>query len=395
MDPFSANCSKLRRFIAEHLGITSVTMLVAFLVMASLAALVASSDLACSSPTSTTPTPTLTPPPPHGRLPTPTPSPTPAPTLLPSVTLEEPEDGSYLDCGSEVTLRWSCPGVLQANAYYRLSVKGQAPSLFHHTVYHREDHFTLPALSPGEYNWAVAIVRSTDPDKYELVSEESEWRSFEIAPPCPVVHAIWPTSMVQATGGPVLVSGENFTHSLTLTIGVPLQMTSVNSTTITATIPMTLEIGEYPVIVKDSSGAGVSSVSFIVSELPLPPPTSTPSATPMPMPSITRTPIPPAYPPPILGGIDIFGCSLTFHWSWAGQLAEDEYFAPGVGIGAPGESRTWTKETQYGWILTEPGEYVWEVAICRGDPETHICNQLAVSERGSFTLLGCGGKDRP
>jgi hypothetical protein len=384
MDPFSANCSKLHRFIAEHLGITSVTVLVAFLVMASLAALVVFSDLACSSPTSTTPMPTLTPPPPHERTPMPTPSPAPAATLLPPVTLEEPEDGSYIDWGSEVTLRWSCPYVLEVKNFYRLDVwrKGLSSFPFPPT-YHKENCYTLANLSPGIYNWAVATVHSIDRDKPVLLSEESDWFSFEIAPPTPVVHSVSPTSTVRGTIVLMTVTGENLTPSLVITIGdVALRTTPVNSSMITASVPVTLEVGEHRVGVKDSTGKGIWSGSFTVVEPP------------MPTPSVTRTPRPPAYPPPVLAAVDMFGCSLTFHWSWARQLAEDEYFGLRVGIGAPGESRTWTKETQCMLMITEPGEYVWEVAICRGDPEVHICNQLAVSEQVSFSFMGCG-KDRP
>jgi hypothetical protein len=123
-----------------------------------------------------------------------------------------------------------------------------------------------------------------------------------------------------------------------------------------------------------------------------PSPAPTPTATPTPSPSaVPATPVRRACPPPELAGLDIFGCDVTFHWTWDGELAENEYFAVRVGIGAPGESRTWVKGTQYTLVLTEPGEYVWEIAICRGDPATHVCDQLAVSEREGFSFVGCGG----
>jgi hypothetical protein len=256
-----------------------------------------------------------------------------------------------------------------------LQRRGQGPHVF---FYLKEDHFTLPALSQGVYNWAVAIVRSIAPDKYEPVSTESDWYSFEIAPPTPFVHSISPTSTVQGAGVPVVVSGENLTRSLAIVIGdVTLQTTFVDSSTIAATIPVTLEVGRYPVGIEDLIGEVVWSGFFTVLRPPAP------------TPGVMHTPIPPAYPPPELGGIDIFGCSLTFYWTWTGELAEDEYFAPRVGLGSPGESRTWTKEIEYSCTLEEAGGYVWEVAICRGDPETHICNLLAVSERGGFWFSGC------
>jgi hypothetical protein len=105
----------------------------------------------------------------------------------------------------------------------------------------------------------------------------------------------------------------------------------------------------------------------------------------------TATPTP-AYPPPELTGLDIIGCSIAFKWTWPNTLAHDEYFAVRAGIGTPGESRTWTKSPEYTLITEDAGEYVWEVAICRGDPDTHICEQLAVSTQGVFEFRGCGGK---
>ncbi len=131
-------------------------------------------------------------------------------------------------------------------------------------------------------------------------------------------------------------------------------------------------------------------------------PTNTPTRTPTDTPTPTGTPMATATPagrptllvptplsPPELTGLDIMGCNVTFKWAWSRELAEDEYFALNAGIGTPGYSRVWTKETQYTLVLTEVGEYVWGVDICRGDPGTHVCEQLAVSEWGVFSFGGC------
>jgi hypothetical protein len=367
MNPLSRNCSKLRRFIAEHFGVASSTVPAAFLVIAGLAVSVILSNSACRSPKVIGPTPQrVRPTPIPTDIPIPTAPLTPTLELLPPVTLEEPEDSARLSCESDVELRWSSSYALETEDYYRLKIEGQNSSLIHLV----EDHFTLPPLSPGKYNWSVAIVRSTAQNDYELVSEESEWYNFEIAPPGPVVRGISPMSTIRGTSVAVVVSGENFTHSLALTIGVPLQAAFSNPSTITATIPITLEVGEYPVIVKDSTGQGDSYVSFTVSEPPTPVSTARPR-----------------HAPPMLTGVDIFGSDVTFHWSWTGELADSDYFALRVGIGIPGESKTWTKETQASWRFTGQGEYVWEVAICRGDPAAVDCSgdkQLVVSERGTF-----------
>jgi hypothetical protein len=258
-------------------------------------------SFACNGPT---PTETQ---PPHIRTLTPTfidtPSPTasltPSSTPFPHVTLTGPENGTEFDWGSEITLRWSYPYGLQDEEYYRLRGQAKGPRSF--LFYHDEEHFTLPDLSPGEYEWAVAVVRSIGEGMYVLVSEESDWWRLTAAPPIPVVHSISPTSTFKGTSVPVVISGENFTHSLALTISVPLQATFVNSSTITATVPMTLEVGVYPVIVTDLNGKGVSYAVFIVKKRPTP--TPTPVVTCMPTPSPTAPPEPihtpePTEPPP-------------------------------------------------------------------------------------------------
>jgi len=91
------------------------------------------------------------------------------------------------------------------------------------------------------------------------------------------------------------------------------------------------------------------------------------------------------------------GCNVTFKWDWSGTLAEDEWFAVNVwreGIDPP-YSVTWTKERQYTYSLSDGGEYSWEIAIYRGDPATHEWEELAVSERGVFSFVGCSAPPPP
>ncbi len=143
---------------------------------------------------------------------------------------------------------------------------------------------------------------------------------------------------------------------------------------------------------------------------PTPTATATPTstATPIPTPTPTsirvtptRTPMPPlpTYASPVLEPVSIIGCNVTFKWSWSDRtLASDEWFAVRVGIGEP-HSVAWVKEQTYIYSLqqqcTQPGDYSWEIAICRGDPNNDgHCNQvdgteLAVSGRGSFGFGGC------
>ena len=374
------NRPKLFKTFAWYSLVATGDSLLPFLIMLGLMIVVPLSSSACSnpSPLPTTPSPT-TPPPfdPYTRVPTPPPE----PTRLPPVMLKEPKDGSYFDLGSEVRLCWSCSDGLQPGEYYRVGVHaaGTDYTRFHNTT---EEQHLLTDLSPGEYDWGVDIVRPRR-RRYEPVSQECARYHFEILPPNAVVHSISPTSTVQGASVPIIVTGENLTRSLVVTIGdVTLRTTPVSSSTMTASVPITLEVGVHRVDVEDSTGQSIWSGAFTVIE----PPTPTPS--------VTRTPILPAYPPPDLGGVERVGCSFTFHWSWARELAKDEYFALRVGIGASGESRTWTKETKCGLVLVDSGEYVWEVAICRGDPDTHVCEQLAVSRQDTYQSPGCT-KQRP
>jgi len=120
---------------------------------------------------------------------------------------------------------------------------------------------------------------------------------------------------------------------------------------------------------------------------PPPPPTDIPTPTrAVPPGPATDTP----YPPPVLDFGGIIACNVTFRWQWPGTLAENEWFAVRVGRlpDAP-HSQTWIKELQYTYALSESGDYVWEVAICRADPATFVCDQLAVSERETFSVGEC------
>jgi len=388
MNLSSGSDSNLYRFIAGRLHITSTAMPAVLLVITGLASLVVLSISACGSSVSETPqrtrpvtertsTPT---PPTNAPTPTATPIPTaipiPTPMPHPTVVLQEPKEDEYVDCGPEVMLRWSAPHALETDECYqvRLWAAGRIRSLFSHTT--TEDHFSFSSsdLSPGAYNWAVAIVRSVA-GTYELVSKESTSYHFHVPPPTPVVRSISPASTRKGTPAPVVISGENFTHSVALTIGVPLLVTFVNSSTIQATVPATLEVGEYEVIVHDWRGKGApSDVFFKVKQ------------------DVTPTPY---YPPPQLMGIDVMGraCIVVFKWSWPGVLAEDEWFAIRVGkVPDIPHSQNWTKDCQYSFSMYtldgEKGEYDWEVALCRGEPSEARCQHLSVSKREFFSLPG-------
>jgi len=394
MDQLNQHFNRLRRSVVERLGITS-TIVPALMIMTCLAVLAIFSGISCvptQTPPNVTPVPIITSTLVISATLTPTPpTPTLTPTLLPPVTLVEPEDDTCIGCGSRVLLQWNWFRVLETAERYQLRVweVGQTPDLLYLTT--TEDQFELPTsdFSLGDYDWAVDVV---DPATRKSVSKASRPSCFHIVPPPPVVRSISPASMVRGTGVQVLISGENLTHSIALTIGVRLSVTVVNSNTITATIPTTLEVGEYPVIVQDLRGRGDSSVLFTVEE-PTPTPSPTPSPTATPSPTVIPSPTPYWYPPPTLTGNGIVGRNVTFRWDWSGVLAESEWFAVRVGK-CPDipHSQYWGKEREYVYSLCtlggDSGDYVWEVAVCRGDPTEERCRQLIVSERSVFSFGG-------
>jgi len=406
---FSYDRDKFGASNTGRLGIASTTRSATFLVIACLAALVILSNLSCHpEPTHTLPpvvatTDTLTP--------TITPAPTDTPTLTPSptpphplVTLAGPEDDFYQDLGLEVLLRWSWSHFLERDEYYQLRVKAKEQESF--TLYHtKEDHCHLNSLLPGEYRWAVSTVRSIVTDTYEPVSEESEWRHFHILPPAPVVLGISPTSMVEGGDVQVVVSGENFTPPITLTIDVPLHIIDVAPQAITATVPATLTVNEYPVIVQDSNGRVVSStVSLLVKEKepPQPPPPPSPASASCNLPSVIPM-APPGYnpgnacvitpcaPAPQLVGPDdgaqlTAGSTVEYKWTWVCCLPPGWKFAVRLSAEDPPHSWQYIDDPAYvscqggmstvhypikldpetlDRLTTIPGTYYWNIAVTR------------------------------
>jgi len=379
MSPLNHILSIFRKSIVERPGIASTAM-PAFLIIACLAVLIALSSVSCypypTPPAYTRQTPTRTCTPTLAARPTMTATLTPSPTMRPPVTLVAPEDHVYVDCGSPITLRWSWPHGLEADEFYLLRLWGVEQTLGLFSITTTEDQFELSTsdFPPGAYNWAVAVVNSTT---HEPVSKESKSFHFHIVPPPPIVYSISPASTLRGTSVPVVISGENLAGSVALTIGIPLQVTFVDSSTIIATIPMTLGVGQYSVIVADQRGRGASTAFLTVKE----PPRSTPT---------------PAhgYVPSQLVGISIIHCNVTFRWDWPGVLADDEWFAVRAGkLPDIPHSQCWVKEQEYTYSLCtlggSSGDYAWEVAICRGDPSEGRCDQLAVSERSIFWFGGC------
>ena len=316
----------------------------------------------------TTPTPTTSPTSPPTDTPT-QPSDTTPPILLPPPTLEEPENDDCLDCGSEVTLRWSLPYALHGEECYQLRVqeaKEQEPACH----YPKENSFSLPTSpSPGEYSWVVSVVHPTGGDEYVPVSEESTSYTFVINPP-PIVHSISPTSTVQGISVTVVISGENLTLSLTLTIDdISLQTTLVDSSTITATVPIaiTQDVDEHTVIVEDSTGNIVWSGSLTVEK---PPTVEQPPST---------SPIIYSAPTLLEPEDDAhFNEGFWARWQWQGEFGENEYFALRVyPRGEAFHSLTWTRDQAYHVALYgEPeGDYCWHVVVLRGtgpEPENWV-----------------------
>lgn len=219
-----------------------------------------------------------------------------------------------------------------------------------------------------------------------------------IAPPSPVVHSISPPSSTQGISVSAVISGENFTLPLTLTIDVPLQANVVNSRTITATIPKTLRTGEYTVTVINSNGRGQSFASFVVNEPPTP---ETPSP-PVPRCWNPQTPVPaapPGYDPhtacvvtpcapapelvePPEGAQLTLSSKVYFRWTWICCLPPGWKFAVRLSSNTPPDSWQYVDGPCEGGAssgyyqieispdapesrITAPGTYYWNIAVTR------------------------------
>jgi len=419
MKPLYSKYSQLREPIIVHSYTLRSAIRVVFLVMAYLTVLTVFSSFSCSSPVPTPPTATSTP---HRRPPTRTPS----PTLHPPVTLMEPKDDACIDCGSEITLCWDCPYNLEPDEYYQVRLWTKEQDL---SFYHREERLPLSSrmlsLLPGEYTWAVSVARSLE-DKYEQVSEESQWYHFHIAPPSPIVHSISPTGTIKGTPMPVLISGENFTQSVALTIGVPLLPTLVDSNTIRTAIPMTLKVGNYPVLVHDSRGKGESSAFFIVEEPPTPKPVVRPWNPETPVPAagpgydpnegcvVTSCAPKPQLDEPANGAEFRSGTGIKLMWRWDYCLPPEWKFAIRISDTYPPGSYHYEdnpdlvscqdgKTTGHYSVPEEftntPGTYYWNIAVARSVGEAWKWERLSEnSEIRSFTVKqqeGGNGPDRP
>jgi hypothetical protein len=66
-------------------------------------------------------------------------------------------------------------------------------------------------------------------------------------------------------------------------------------------------------------------------------------------------------------GQDVVGMGVNLRWSWAGTLAEDEYFDVQLWhVGSPRKSIAWTQKREYTERYPDPGAYFWTVVVVRG-----------------------------
>ena len=198
------------------------------------------------------------------------------------------------------------------------------------------------------------------------------------------------------------------TSAVTLT---PTVQTATSTPTYTATLT--------PSLTHTPAATAVPVVATTTSPTPTPSLTPTPTSSPSPTPTLTAMPtlaatdtsMPTAistkssttlvpttplsiYPPPVLGFVGTVCNNVTLRWQWPRTLADNESFAVRVGkLPDIPHSQVWVKERQYVYtLLSESGDYVWEVAICRGDPSKGHCSnidgtELTVSERQTFSFV--------
>jgi hypothetical protein len=240
--------------------------------------------------------------------------------------------------------------------------------------------------------------------------------------------------MVEGRGEQVVVSGENFTTPITLTIDIPLQIIDVDPKAITATVPATLTVNEYPVIVQDSNGRVVSStVSFTVKEAVIAPPVTllwncqapVPPAPPRYDPSKACVVTPCAPAPQLVGpdnGVEfIVGSTVEFRWTWDCCLPPSWKFAVRLStdstprsyqyIDALGSCEGGKSVVSYpikidsstcDRFTTIPGTYYWNIAVTRSVEggwerlsEGSEIRRFTVKQGPSSTGGHGGGTDEP
>jgi hypothetical protein len=332
------------------------------------------------TPLPTTPPPTTPPPTPTLTLTSPPPTPIPVSPLL-----ARPEAGQTITLNS-ITFEWV--GILGEGQAFRVTLRhtdsGQefaSPDLTDPT-WTIED--ALSTEQVGEYRWYVVVVQDDD-----VVASSEEWHLF-----------------FEPSPGPSPTPTDTPTPQPTDALASAMQASGMFAEPRTSSSELApIQAGEAVIVLgRSSDGAwlyvrndrGVEGFvpvshiewtgdreSLIVKRTAEPPSPDTP---------ISR------YPLPVLGGVELVECGVIFKWTWAWTPpGEGEWFA--VRLGEAGleqlQSLAWTKAPAYVHSLQEPGEYSWEIAICRGDPETRFCEQLAVSARETFAFKGCRPIQRP
>jgi hypothetical protein len=324
-----------------------------------------------------TPTHTLTP-----TLASTSPPPTPIPV---SPLLARPEAGQTITLNA-ITFEWV--GILGEGQAFRVMLR--------HTDSGQE--FTSPDLTDptwtienalsteqvGEYRWHVIVVQDDD-----VVASSEEWHLFFEPSPGP---SPTPTNTPTPQPTDALATALQASGIFALSSASSSELAPVQAGEAVIVLGRSSN-NEWLYIRNDRGVEGFVSASHIewagdqeslpVKRVAEPPSPDTP---------ISR------YPAPVLGGVELVECGVIFKWTWAWTPpGEGEWFA--VRLGEAGleqlQSLAWTKAPAYVHPLQDPGEYSWEVAICRGDPGTRFCEQLAVSTRETFAFKGCRPIQRP
>jgi hypothetical protein len=188
---------------------------------------------------------------------------------------------------------------------------------------------------------------------------------------------------------------ESVKHSVKVRV---VDVTPVSTTAAPSTTP---KLTATPASTSTDTPALTPTATRVLSPAPTftPIPASTLTGTPTAVSSSTNTPRPVTYTPSntptsnygplVLKKVEINSCNVTFQWGWSGTLKEYEWFAVRVGVGTP-KSKAWVKQSPYTYTLYgDTDQYNWEIAICQGEPEEGKCEQLVVSDRGSFSFAGC------
>lgn len=152
---------------------------------------------------------------------------------------------------------------------------------------------TVEAFNTNAFNWeAIQIINETDMNHYTL-GEDITGKITASPTPTPTssgatITSVTPSNVLNNKSTNITIVGTNFKTGVTVKIGTTsaINVTVVNSTTISAAVPSGVAAGTYNLVITNTDGTGATlnnaiTVSTSIYATPTPSPTPTPTPTPI------------------------------------------------------------------------------------------------------------------